>query len=119
METRIQIGCAILACILAGYGALELMPANVWGRTAAFAIFMITLYPVDRLMKSTRDRPWWHHWFGSAVGVVLYWVLFTVVGSGVIADEMNTMLNMVIGAFVIGSLVWYYVRRGRRRSANS
>jgi hypothetical protein len=105
--------CAFLSSILAGYAALDLLPPTVAGRTAAFAVWLITLYPADRLMAATRQRPWWHHWVGSAVGVAVVWAGYTLTTTGAITERMSLILSFIVGIVLVGSLFYYFLKARR------
>ena len=104
---KLDVTVAFVVAVLAGYAALDLLPPTIAGRTAAFAVYLAALYPMDRLMASTRSRPPWHHWAGAALGTVGYWMLLHIRVRG----DISLILSSICAVVVVLALAYGYLRR--------
>jgi hypothetical protein len=103
---KLDVSVAFVVAILAGYAALDILPSTIPGRTAAFAVFLAALYPMDRLMASTRSRPAWHHWAGVALGTTGYWLLLHIR----VRDDVSLVLSAVCAVGVVFALAYHFLR---------
>ena len=108
---KLMIPCALLSSFLAGYAAFHLMPDTPAGTAAAFGLWLLTMYPVDRLAGLTKQQPSWHHWIGWALSVVLVWIAYTLFADVAISDHASLTLNILVAAFVIGSLIYHFWKK--------
>ena len=104
---RLDVTVAFVAAMLAGYAALDLLPQSTWGRAAALAVYLAALYPMDRLMKYSRNRPPWHHWAGVGAGAVAFYFLAQIR----VSEGTSIVLNTICAVIVVFLLLFGLLRR--------